>query len=78
MRGLPNCVPEYYREQEEREQREYEERCRVEEMYLDSPECTGNCDFCIQKCGPPDDCETDTEEQDNSGECENNEDEYPF
>lgn len=33
---IPNCVPEYYREQEEREQHEYEKACRRAEYYAES------------------------------------------
>ena len=34
--NIPNCVPEYYREMEEREERRYEQQCRREEYYEES------------------------------------------
>ena len=33
---IPNCVPEYYRELEEREQHEYEKACKRAEYYEES------------------------------------------
>lgn len=34
--SIPNCVPEYYREQEEKEQHEYEKMCARDEYYKES------------------------------------------
>jgi hypothetical protein len=36
MFGIPNCVPEFYREQEEREQHEYEKKLKWQEHYEES------------------------------------------
>ena len=33
---IPNCVQEYYRELEEREERRYEQQCKREEYYTES------------------------------------------
>ena len=34
--NIPNCVPEYYREMQEREEREYERECKRLEYYEES------------------------------------------
>lgn len=34
--NIPNCVPEYYREQQEREEREYELACKRDLYYKES------------------------------------------
>lgn len=34
--GIPNCVPEYYREIQEREEHEYERMCKREAYYKES------------------------------------------
>ena len=33
---IPNCVPEYYRAQQEREEYEYEKMCKLHEYYEES------------------------------------------
>ena len=33
---IPNCVPEYYRELQEREEHEYEKACKQYEYYVES------------------------------------------
>lgn len=33
---IPNCVPEYYRELREREEREYEKACKLYGYYVES------------------------------------------
>lgn len=33
---IPNCVPEFYREQQEREEYEYEKECKLDAYYEES------------------------------------------